>query len=135
MAGIPLNTFKTVTFPSATNTGFNTSEKVVYVASTGITSIILSAQVATVGSTASTVTFKHYRPGPLSTNPQPGSAPDMANDTHTVILNNATVPPNDALILLSGKLVLETFDYITLTAGDDTLNLNFVASILETANQ
>jgi len=135
MAGIPLNTFKTVTFPSASNPTFDTSEKVVYVASTGITSIVLSAQVATVGNSASTVTFKHYRPGPLSTGPAVGSAPDTVHDTFTVILNNATVPPNDALILLGGKLVLETFDYITLAAGDNTLNLNFVASILETANQ
>lgn len=135
MAGIPLNTFKTVTFPNAANPTFNTTEKVVYVASTGITSIILSGQVATLTGSASTVTFKHYRPGPGSTYPQPGDSPDTVNDTATMIVNGATVPPNDALILLSGKLVLETFDYITLTAGDNSNNLNFVASILETANQ
>jgi hypothetical protein len=131
MAGIPLNTFKTVTFPSG-DFAFDSTEKVVYIASTGITSIILSAQAATVGSNQGKVTFKHYRPAPNS-NPVVGSPPGGL-DAATVIVNQAVVPPNDALVLLGGKLVLETFDYITLQASAD-LTLNFVASILETANQ
>jgi hypothetical protein len=132
MAGIPLNTFKTVTFPIPTFP-LDTTERVVYIASTGITSIILSAQAATVGASSGTITFRHYRPVSGSNPPVVGNVA-VGGDTGTVIVNQAVVPPNDALVLLGGKLVLETFDYITLQANADGI-LNFVASILETANQ
>jgi hypothetical protein len=127
MAGIPLNTFKTVTYKPTIN------EQVVYVANTGLTSIILMAQ-ATVGTgvDAGWITFKHWRSAG-GANPSPGSSPNY-DDTYTTILSQAVIPPNDALILLGGKLVLETFDYFTLQVDSDD-KIEFISSILETANQ
>jgi len=128
MAGIPLNTFKTVTFKPTTE------EKVVYVANTGLTSIVLMAQAAVSNTTASfgTITFKHWRSAG-GANPIAGGVPNGA-DTFTTILIDAVIPPHDALVLLGGKLVLETFDYITLQA-DQNDKIEFISSILETANQ
>jgi hypothetical protein len=133
MAGIPLNTFKTVAFKPTTN------EKVVYIANTGLTSIILMAQAAVgTGSDSGWVTFKHWRSGggrlPDPTDPL-NNAPNPSNgDTYTTILLQAKIPPNDALMMLGGKLVLETFDYFTLAADSDG-KIEFISSILETANQ
>ena len=127
MAGIPLNTFRTVT-----STPDSLSETIIYVATTGLTSIVLMAQAATTGLDAGLITFKHYRAAPTS-NPQVNGN-IAVGDTSTVIVNSALVPPNDALVLLGGKLVLETFDYITVKS-DQTGTLQVIVSILETANQ
>ncbi|CAB4122882.1 hypothetical protein UFOVP29_88 [uncultured Caudovirales phage] len=127
MAGIPLNTFRTVTFKPTTD------EKVVYVANTGLTSIVLMAQAAVAtGATSGTITFKHWRSAG-GANPSPGDFPN-SNDTFTTILLDAVIPPHDALVLLGGKLVLETFDYVTLSANQSD-KIEFISSILETANQ
>jgi len=127
MAGIPLNTFKTVTYKPTTD------DQVVYIANTGLTSIILMAQAAVTGEDQKNITFKHWRSagGQL---PDLGGSP-MGPDTHTTILSQAIIPPNDALILLGGKLVLETFDYFTLKVNDNSSEVEFISSILETANQ
>lgn len=127
MAGIPLNTFRTVT----TNP-VSLNETIAYIATTGLTSIVLMAQAATIGLDAGLITFKHYRPQ-SSSNPQVGGQP-IFGDTSTVIINSALVPPNDALVMLGGKLVLETFDYITVKSDQDG-TLQAIFSILETANQ
>ena len=49
------------------------------------------------------------------------------------IINAASVPANDAYIPLDGKLVLETSDYVTATAGTNSI-LKILVSVLETAN-
>lgn len=114
MAGLPLNTFKNIPF-AVTDT-----LTTVYTAPLGITSIVLMAQVANVDSTEATVTFIHQQ----YKQPQ----------TTTHVVKDIGVPPNDARMLLGGKLVLESLDQIKVRA-DRAGALQFIASVLETANQ
>jgi hypothetical protein len=115
MAGLPLNTFKSVPLP------VTTTLQTIYTAPLGITSIVLMAQVSNVAPTepAPWVSFMHYSYGTGIT---------------TYIVFQATVPPNDALILLGGKLVLQTGDQISII-GSSNGEMQFISSILETANQ
>jgi hypothetical protein len=115
MAGLPLNKFKSVPLP------VTTAVQTVYTAPLGITSIVLMAQVANVlpSAPAPTVSFSHY---------------SFKTGLTTYIVYQATVPPNDALILLGGKLVLETGDQISIQGSANNC-MQFIASILETANQ
>lgn len=113
MAGLPLNTFKNV--PLAVTTNLQT----VYTAPLGITSIVLLAQVANVAEGEVGVSFIHY---------------SYRTATTTYLVKDIGVPPNDTRILLGGKLVLETGDQIRII-GSANDSLQFIASILETANQ
>lgn len=113
MAGLPLNTFKNVPVPVTTT--FQT----VYTAPLGITSIVLMAQVSNVDPAEASATFTHY---------------SYRTGITTFIVKEMPVPPNDARILLGGKLVLETGDQIKIQ-GNRNNALQFIASILETANQ
>lgn len=114
MAGLPLNTFKN--FPKPITTSWQT----VYTAPLGITSIVLMAQASNIVETQETVSFMHvcFR----------------LNMLETYIVKDIIVPPNDARILLGGKLVLETGDQLKIIGSND-LSMQFIASILETANQ
>ena len=113
MAGIPLNTFRTVPFV------VTETDTQVYAAPLGTTAIILMAQVANIGTNYQSVTFKHYQ---------------YSTGVITEVVKGFIVPPNDAVNLLSGKLVLETSDRIYVS-GSTTTDLKFIASILESANQ
>lgn len=113
MVSLPLNTFKNVPFD------VTTTPQTVYTTPLGITSIVLMAQVSNVTATATTVTFVHY-------------SFRLARTTR--IVKDMIVPPRDSRILLGGKLVMETGDQILVSAGDDSA-LEFIASVLETANQ
>ena len=108
---LALNRFKTYTKE------LTTSPQTVYTAPTGYTGIILYAHVTNyTGSAAATITMAHVR-----------------SSTTTQIINAASVPANDAYIPLDGKLVLETSDYVTATAGTNSI-LKILGSVLETAN-
>jgi hypothetical protein len=113
MAGLPLNTFKNIPLP------VTTTLQTVYTAPLGITSIVLMAQVSNVVSEEATVSFIHY---------------SFRTATTTFIVKDIAVPPNDARMLLGGKLVLETGDQIKVQASENG-SLQFIASVLETANQ
>ena len=95
---LALNRFKTYTKQ------LTTSGQTIYTAPTGYTGIILYAHVTNYGASATTVTMSHVR-----------------SSTTTQIINAASVPANDAYIPLDGKLVLETSDYITATAGTNSV--------------
>jgi len=110
MAQLALNRFKTVTL-EVTNT-----EQTVYTAPTGYTAIVLYAHVANHGTIVSHTTLKHVR-----------------SSTETEILSQANVPLNDALVPITGKMVLETNDSIKIVASDNN-TLKVILSILETAN-
>ena len=110
MAQLALNRFQTVTLE------LTTSEQTVYTAPTGYTAIVLYAHVTNVGGGAATVTLKHIR-----------------SSTETEIIKNGIVPIADALIPMSGKLVLETSDSLKVS-GSDNSTLKIIISILETAN-
>ena len=107
---LALNKFKTYTKV------LTTDDATIYTAPTGYTGIILYAHVTNYGSADTTVTMSHVR-----------------SSTTTQIINAASVPANDAYIPLDGKLVLETSDYITASAGTNSV-LKILLSVLETAN-
>lgn len=133
MAQQPLNTYRTVTGIVST-----TNEEV-YRTKTGYTSIVLYAQIASVGSGIGTVTFYHQR----ETRSQTG-----VTTTQTEIIKDALVIPNDSLILLDGRLVLEKTalktDSLRLVGIGTTVPsgfqenqtpMKYTISILETLNQ
>ena len=107
---LALNRFKTFTKE------LTTVSQTIYTAPTGYTGIILYAHITNYASSGTTVTMSHVR-----------------SSTTTQIINEADVPVNDAYIPLDGKLVLETSDYITATAGTNSI-LKILVSVLETAN-
>ncbi len=127
MAQQPLNQYKTITgVVSTTNVG-------IYTTKTGYTSIVLYAQVANTGSGIGTVSFYHERDNRLS-----GGG---TSTTTTELIYQATVPPNDALILLEGRLVLERTalktDRLRMVgvSTSDPNHLKYTVSLLETLNQ
>ena len=104
-----INSFKNYT---ANVTTVNTT---VYTAPTGYTSIILMAQVANITGSQQTVTFK------------------LNNGTTTNLVYNLPVPNNDAVNALTGKLVLETGDSVSIAAGANNA-LQLTLSVLESLN-
>jgi len=127
MAGLPLNKFRNVTkVPVLQGTPEDPYNSfVVYSAPLGVTSIVLMAQVANVGTSDAAVTLVHRK----------GRSPDLGQLTY--IVNQIVVPPNDARMLLGGKLILESLDSLLVYSNTDpgAVPLHFISSILETANQ
>lgn len=94
MAVAPLNKFLTIAVPVAPG------EQTVYTTTTGVSAIVLYAQVANVGvNTYPTVTFTHRR---TST-----SQRTSGNVRNIRVIKRAEIPPNDSLIIIDGRLVLE----------------------------
>lgn len=130
MAGIPLNTFRTITATlkylnplQANPTSPGTSNpNFVYVAPPGTTGIVLYMQVANIGTAESfTTSAWHYRP---------------STDTWTCIVKNIIAPVDDARIMLGGKLVLQTNDQLYVSSNDPYEQyLQLIVSLLESANQ
>ena len=129
MALIPLNTFKTKT-ARVSDGVYSTST--VYVAPVGVTSIILMAQVANVGTQTETISFFHHRNRRVLADAQGNGRQDPNVDTYLV--KDYAIPPNDAGNPLSGKLIIETLDSIR-CIGSNTSTLQLTLSILETANE
>lgn len=126
MALIPLNTFKTKTAVLTTN-----SNATVYTAPVGTTSICLMAQIANTSTSTVNVTFVHHRNIPILPDAQGNGA--QVGNTDSILVKDFGLPGNDAVNVLSGKLIIETLDSIrafTDTPGACTL----VLSILESAN-
>ena len=95
MAVAPLNKFLTIAVPVAPG------EQTVYTAPTGSSAIVLYAQVSNVGigETYPTVTFTHRR--------KSTSQRTNGNTRNNRIIKGAEIPPNDSLIIIDGRLVLE----------------------------
>lgn len=95
MAVAPLNKFLTIAIPVAPG------EQTIYTAPTGTSAIVLYAQVSNVGIGQSypSVTFTHRR-----TSVATRTAGNIRNNR---LIKDGEVPPNDALILIDGRLVLE----------------------------
>ena len=109
------NNFKTVTEVVQTSTD------VIYEAPVGFVGVILLAQCANIGSDEETLSFFHNR--------QSGGV-----TVTTEIIKDFPIPGNDTANVLSGKLVLETGDTISVSGSSNT-DLKFIVSILETFNQ
>ena len=100
MAIAPLNKFLTIAVPVAPG------EQTVYTTPTGITAILLYAQVANVGvNTYPTVTFTHRR--------KSTSQRTAGNIRNIRIIKEREIPPNDALIVVDGRIILERTAIIT----------------------
>jgi hypothetical protein len=107
---LPLNVFKTV------NVVASTSATEIYTAPTGYTGVVLMAQAANIDSVSHDVTFSHKRVS-----------------TVTELTKSTPIPGNDALAMVTGRLVLEPGDKLVLSASDGT-NVKVTVSILETLN-
>ena len=107
---IAINIFKTVT------ADVTTVSSQVYAAPQGYTAVVLLAHVSNTGNNLITVTADHVR-----------------STTNTNILTDAALPPNDALTLLTGKLILQTGDKLYVKASADA-TAQILVSVLETAN-
>jgi len=107
---LPLNVFKTV------NVVANTSATEIYTAPTGYTGVVLLAQAANIDTTSHDVTFSHKR-----------------SSTVTELTKSTPIPGNDALAMVTGRLVIEPGDKLVLSASDAT-NIKVTISILETLN-
>ena len=94
MAIAPLNKFLTIAVPVAPG------QQELYKAPVGTSAIVLFAQVANVGvNTFPTVTFTHRR-----TSVATRTAGNVRNNR---IIKDGEIPPNDSLILIDGRLVLQ----------------------------
>ena len=95
MAVAPLNKFLTIAVPVAPG------EQTVYTAPTGVSAIVLYAQVANVGigETYPSVTFTHRR--------KSTSQRTAGNTRNNRIIKGVEIPPNDSLVIIDGRLVLE----------------------------
>jgi hypothetical protein len=97
MAVAPVNKFITIAVPVAPG------EQTVYATPTGVSAIVLLAQVANVGvNTYPTITFTHRR----KTN-------KTGNTRNIRVLKETEIPPNDNLRIIDGRLVLERTSLIS----------------------
>ena len=95
MAVAPLNKFLTIAVPVAPG------EQTVYTTPVGVSAIMLYAQVSNVAgiTTYPTVTFTHRRKSTASKT--------AGNTRNNRIIKDAEIPPNDSLIIIDGRLVVE----------------------------
>jgi len=115
VAAAAVNNFRTIT----SVVGIATST--IYEAPVGFVGVFLLAQASNIDSTTHTISFYHNR-----------NVTGVGTVT-TEIVKDYHLAPNDTLNLLPGKLVLETGDFISVSA-DNSVNVKFLASILETSN-
>ena len=108
---VPLNVFKTRAFE------LTTSEQTIYTTPVGITTIVLGAQASNIGNVPVTITITLRK-----------------NNTDFVMLNEFTIPPNDAAEVTTGKLVIEEGAAVKAVVSANG-SVNFVMSILETSNE
>ena len=115
MAVAPLNKFLTIAVPVAPG------EQTLYKAPVGTSAIVLFAQVANVGigNTFPKVTFTHRR-----TSVATRTAGNVRNNR---IIQDGEIPPNDSLILIDGRLVLERTAILS-----DSIVINGVQSGIST---
>lgn len=105
----PINTFRTVTANLTTNT------ETLYTAPAITSTIILMAQVTNIGGTTEDVTAYHYDGSSVSTE----------------LVKEFPVPINDAVGVLTGKLILMPGQSFTASASANSA-LKITLSLLET---
>jgi hypothetical protein len=110
-AALPLNNFRTITAV------VGITPNPIYRCPLGFKAVFLMGQVTNVSNEIRYVTFTYTK-----------------NNQDTPIVFEYPVPPKDTLNLLTGKLVLETLDTISIEMlGPSSSELKFIASILETS--
>ncbi len=111
---LPLNVFKTIVHV------VGVAKSDLYTAPVGYSGVVLLAQVANIGNTSQSITFLHER-----------SVAGIAVTTE--VLKQFPIESHDTISLLSGKLILEPDDKISIL-GSSSTDLKFIGSILETLN-
>jgi len=106
---IQLNVFRTVPYD------LTTTLDTVYTAPVGYASVVLLAQVSNIS--GSTITIDAYHTRGLVT---------------TSIIKGASIPPTDALNLLTGRLILQSGDSIEIEVSANS-SAQLLLSVLETA--
>lgn len=107
---LPLNVFKTQTAE------ITTSSVDIYTAPSGKSGIILMAQVANITNTSGSVTVNH-----------------KYSTTTTELVKDFLIPGNDSASVLTGKLVLEEGQKLSVSASSNS-KFKITLSILESAN-
>ena len=110
VAAAAVNVFRTIT----EIVGVNTVD--IYTAPIAYTGVVLLAQVTNTGNVTETISFGYRR-----------------NGIDTPIVQNLSIPSNDSVNLLAGKLVVETGNSLTLV-GSNSVTLKYLSSVLETSN-
>ena len=105
-----LNTFKNVT------ADLIASNTTIYTAPAGYTSIILMAQVTNITTSTANVVFGWNNV-----------------TTNTELVYNLSVPPNDAVNVLTGKLILQN-SHSGYASASSTNKLKLTLSVLESLN-
>ena len=140
MAGLPLNTFRTVHNIVQSYSIFAApppANCLVYTVPQGITSILILCQVANVDYVDSSpsnihdVTMWHVQ----DPSNQSNQTLYPYNPLLITIVQNYMVPPNDSANLIPGRLVMQTNDQLYVGSTTTSQYLQFTASIIETANQ
>jgi hypothetical protein len=108
---LPLNTFRTRPFELTTST------QTIYTTPNSYTCIVLGAQASNIGNQPVTITFVLSK-----------------NDIDYVLLKEFEIPVNDAVDIISGKLVIEQNAFVKAFASANN-SVNLVLSILETNNE
>lgn len=118
IAAAAVNNFKTYTKVVGLTTD------VVYTAPAGYVGVFLLAQCSNISDSVQTIACYHNRVSSGAT-------------VSTEVVKNFSIPPNDAANILSGRLILETGDYLTISGSASTTpaKIKFITSILETSNQ
>lgn len=104
----PINTFKTVT------ANLTTTSTAIYTAPSNADTIVLLAQISNITSGNANITAAHY-----------------AGGISTELVKNFTIPGNDALSVLTGKLVIENGQSFYASCSANS-TCKIVMSILET---
>jgi len=110
VAAAAVNVFRTITEIVGVNTVG------IYTAPIAYTGVVLLAQVTNTGNVTETISFGYRR-----------------NGIDTPIVQNLSIPSNDSVNLLAGKLVVETGNSLTLV-GSNSVTLKYLSSVLETSN-
>ncbi len=103
-----LNNFRTTLVDLTTTTGN------VYTPPLGYATVVLMAQVSNNGANTIQISAGIYR-----------------STTYTSLISNASVPTDDAISVLTGRLILQYGDILQFTSSDDT-SAQLVLSYLET---
>jgi hypothetical protein len=111
MAQLPLNTFKTRALE------LTTTEQTIYITPSGLTTIVLGAQASNITTTPVKITFTLRK-----------------NNEDFIMLKDFTIPPNDAVEVTTGKLVVEQGSSLRSSVTANA-SVNLILSILETSNE
>jgi methyl coenzyme M reductase subunit C len=108
---IPLNKFRLLTAE------LQSGNNLIYSSSLDVATILLSTQITNITSSYQTVSVSIQKSGSMS---------------HIMLLNSGSVPPDESLNPLAGKIVLEKHDSLIMNT-DNTGKLHIVLSVLENA--